>query len=87
MKLPHHRKYIHGIFHAFPLFTPRQCAKCKHDFVRESMWRFVSGPFYGMRGEDYYICKECAPSKNVAHKVACELTTKPPSDRRFVYPR
>ena len=70
MKLPHHRKYIHGIHRHFPLLIPKQCAACRHDFVRESMWTFIGGPWHGKMGVWYYLCRKCAPSKRDANEYA-----------------
>lgn len=70
MKLPHHRKYILGIHQSFPLIFAKQCVCCGYDFVRESMWSFVGGPFYGTSGKWYYMCRECAPTRWDAHRYA-----------------
>lgn len=75
MKLPHHRKYQHGIFKHFPLLIPKQCACCKYDIVRESMWRFETGPWMnGVVGRPHYLCKGCAPRKQRAHDYAIQYT-------------
>ena len=90
MKLPHQRKYIHGIFSHFPLLFQKQCTCCKHDFVRESMWTFVGGPWHGGSGTKYYLCKECVPTRKQAHDYANSLFTQrimsKVLDRPFVPP-
>lgn len=75
MKLPHHRKNIHGIFARFPIFFPQRCDCCGYDFVRESMWSFDTGPWErGLvsypQGVRHYLCKECVPTKKMAHDYA-----------------
>lgn len=76
MKLPHQRKYTHGIFRHFPLFRPKQCVNCEYDVVREKMWHFVGGPWVGGLGRHYYLCKDCVPTKKAAHVYACEFSVR-----------
>ncbi len=73
------KKYEHGIFRTFPLFSWLKCDSCKKEFRRELGWRYLSGPFHGRSGIWKYVCKDCVPSKEDAHLYALKqkLPLKP----------
>jgi len=79
MKRDHKPKY-EGLFPVFTLFGWKQCCKCGMDFRRERGWQFWTGPFYAGRGGLKYLCRECAPSEEVAYEIA-NLHIEPPTER------
>ena len=74
------KKYKHGIFTTLNLFFWNQCCVCKHEFRRETIWRFLAGPFHGGAGHWYYLCKSCAPTEQDAHDLVinnCYIPKRP----------
>ena len=78
MKRDHKPKYD-GLFPVFTLFEWHQCCKCGQDFRRERGWRFWTGPFYSGCGVLKYLCRECAPTEDDAHRVQETGVGKPGS--------
>ena len=69
MKRDHKPKYD-GLFPVFTFFEWHQCCKCGKDFRLERGWVFQAGPRAGSWPISWwYLCRECAPTEEDAHRV------------------
>jgi hypothetical protein len=66
------QKYKYGVYRTWPLFKWRYCEICGKEFRREWGWNYLGGPFFNNIGQDYYLCKQCCPTWEEAHRAACE---------------
>ena len=79
MKRDHKPKY-EGLVPVFTFFEWHQCCKCGQDFRRELGWQFWTGPYYAGRGVLKCLCRECAPTEEVAYEIM-KLHIEPPTER------
>lgn len=62
MKKDHVEEYDY-LYTSYPLFSWKQCSKCKKDFRREKIWRALIG-----MGAERFLCMTCAPTEKEASK-------------------
>lgn len=64
------RKYVakfKRLMFTFPLFCWYKCNKCDQEFRRERGWRALDRP-RNLIFSSYYLCKSCAPTREIANK-------------------
>ena len=76
-----HEEIYEDVYTYYPIFSWKQCSKCGKDFIRETMWKKVTGPWIGNKGREYFLCKKCAPTIEEANRffVNKEFLPKKPS--------
>jgi len=85
------RKKIKGdeIDKHYSFFRWVTCEKCEMEFVRESGWSFISGPFslngkyMGRNGIKRFVCKECAPTIEEIRKYPKGCSWIPPKPHNW----
>ena len=53
----------------WPLFFWYKCAMCGHEIRREWGWEVYAGPYVNGKGHTWYLCGECAPTRDDAVRI------------------
>ena len=64
----------------FPFLFSKKCSICKKHFVRERMWRAITGPYCNGFGKERFICQHCASTAEEADAKYDQMIkdSKPP---------
>jgi len=80
-----------GVFRwCYPLFVRVTCAACEKRFRHEMGWVFDKKWPINARGTPKYLCRTCAPDREIAKELAekhCQLPPRPdPLSAQFSWP-
>ena len=70
------RKKDDGARKVYPVFHWVECMKCECEMVREYVWKFDTGPYYGGKGREQHLCITCASTIDDANNIFIERQSR-----------